>query len=65
MEPPDPEAHNVDHFKCYKVRRAPGEPKYNVEGIHVNNQLGPVLLETKRPKELCVPSEKAPLLHVD
>ena len=38
---------------------ATGEPKFEkVKGIHVNNQFGPLQLDAKKEKELCVPSEK-------
>jgi len=37
------------HLLCYKVA---------VAGIHINNQFGPLELNTKFAKELCVPSEK-------
>ena len=47
------------HLMCYKVKRVKGQPKHEkVKGIHVNNQFGPRQLDTKKPKELCVPSVK-------
>ena len=54
------EIQNPDaHLLCYKVKRVKGEPKFEkVEGIHTNNQFGPLQLEAKKVKELCVPSEK-------
>ena len=51
----DPET----HLMCYKVRRAKGEPRHQrVRGIRVNNQFGPLQLDTRKPRELCVPSTK-------
>ena len=51
---------NADgHLLCYKVKRAKGEPKFEkIQGIHVNNQFGPLQLDAKKEKELCLPSEK-------
>lgn len=48
-----------DHLICYKVKRAKGESKHErVRAIHVNNQFGPRQLDVKKPKELCLPSQK-------
>ena len=48
-----------DHLLCYKVKPAKGEPKFDkVKAIHINNQFGPLQLDAKREKELCVPSVK-------
>ena len=47
------------HLMCYTVKRAEGEPKHiKVSGIQVNNQFGPLQLDTKKEAELCVPSTK-------
>ena len=49
----------IGHLLCYKVKRAEDEPKFvKIEGIHVNNQFGPLRLDAKKEKELCVPLEK-------
>lgn len=56
---------NLDlHLMCYQVRRAGGEPKHErLKGIiRVNNQFGPLQLDTRRAKELCVPSTKTQIL---
>ena len=45
-----------NHLMCYKVKRE----KKKLEGIHVNNQFGPLQLNTKKVMELCVPSFKNP-----
>ena len=29
-----------------------------MKGIHINNQFGPLQIDAKKEKELCVPSEK-------
>ena len=48
-----------NHLLCYKVTLARGELKFKkVRGIYVNNQFGPLQLDAKREKELCVPSVK-------
>ena len=48
-----------DHLLCYRVKRAEDEAKHEkVKNIHTNNQFGPLLLDTKKWRELCVPSEK-------
>lgn len=53
----DPDA----HLMCYIVRRVRGEPRHEKErGVHVNNQLGPGQLDTRRARFLCVPSTKTP-----
>ncbi len=45
------------HLMCYKVKRAEDEPKHEkVKGIPINNQFGPLQLDTKKEEELCVPS---------
>jgi len=47
------------HLMCYTVKRTEGEPKHiKVTGIQVNNQFGPLQLDTKKEAELCVPSTK-------
>ncbi len=50
------------HLMCYKVKPAEDEPKHiKVEGIHTNNQFGPLQVDTKKEAELCVPSTKEDL----
>ncbi len=49
----------IAHLMCYKVKPAEDEPKHiKVEGIHTNNQFGPLQVDTKKEAELCVPSTK-------
>jgi len=46
-----------NHLMCYSVRRAKGEPEHEpIDGIFVNEQFGPGQVDTKRERELCVPS---------
>ena len=50
------------HLLCYGIKRPKGTPKdekfRKVVGIYVNNQLGPLQVDAKKEKELCVPSQK-------
>ena len=55
-----------DHLLCYELRLARGEPRHKrVRGIHINNQFGPLELDTVRERELCVPSVKEVLAPDD
>jgi hypothetical protein len=48
------------HYLCYAARPARGEPKHVPrEGIFVNNQLGPLRLNTVKEREYCIPSIKS------
>jgi hypothetical protein len=41
------------------VKPVKGQPEHEKrEGIFTNNQFGPLQMDTKKEKELCVPSEK-------
>jgi hypothetical protein len=43
------------HLLCYRARRARGEPKHDsVKAIHVANQFGAEILDSRREDELCV-----------
>jgi hypothetical protein len=44
----------VDHFKCYKARRA----KTRVTGLTVIDQFGTIVLDVKKPRRLCVAVDK-------
>ena len=51
----DPE----NHLLCYDVKPAKEEPKHEKrKSVFTNNQFGPEQLDTKKEKELCVPSMK-------
>ncbi len=48
-----------NHLLCYKVKPAKGERKHEkIKGIFVNDPFGPNQVDTKKEKELCVPSTK-------
>jgi hypothetical protein len=58
--PPYPEAHNVDHYKCYNVKVTRGAPKFP-KGIQVfiEDQFEqPKLYDVKKPTRLCIPVDK-------
>ena len=47
------------HLMCYKVKPAKGEPKHEkVLGIYTDNQFGPLLFDTDKEEEFCVPCQK-------
>ena len=55
-----------DHLFCYEVKRADDEPSHvEVTGIYINNQFGPLQLDTEEVRQLCVPSTKEVLGPVD
>jgi hypothetical protein len=48
------------HYLCYTAKRAVTSPKHTrVSGIHVNNQFGPLTLDTSKESEFCIPSTKS------
>jgi len=48
-----------NHLLCYDVKSAKDEPKHEKrKSVFTNNQFGPEQLDTKKVKELCVPSMK-------
>ena len=48
-----------NHLLCYDVKPAEDQPKHEKrESVFTNNQFGPEQLDTKKEKELCVPSMK-------
>ncbi len=44
----------VNHFKCFKARRA----KTRVTNLTVIDQFGTIVLDVKKPAQLCVPTDK-------
>jgi hypothetical protein len=59
--PPDPATHDVDHYKCYKVRSTSGMPKFPpaVQVTMADAFTAPAkMLDVKRPRLLCVPVDK-------
>ncbi len=51
VPPADPE---VDHFKCYQVKRA----QQRVANVEIEDQFGILSLDLKRPGMLCAPADK-------
>ncbi|MGB4336342.1 MAG: hypothetical protein WBJ41_15995 [Chromatiaceae bacterium] len=48
-----------NHLLCYPVKPVKGEPAHvKRTGVHVNNQFGPLVLDTVKEEELCVPTQK-------
>jgi hypothetical protein len=46
---------------CYQVKPSLNQPKHQkVANIHINNQFGPLRVNTIMEEELCVPSLKTP-----
>lgn len=61
VDPPDPDSHNVDHFKCYTVKVTKGAPKFP-KGLQatVSDQFTdpPKVFDLKKPTRLCAPVSK-------
>ena len=48
------------HYLCYTARPTVGSPLHTrVSGIFVNNQFGPLQLDTSKESDFCIPSHKA------
>ncbi|MBI4490025.1 MAG: hypothetical protein HY694_13130, partial [Deltaproteobacteria bacterium] len=60
VEPPDNDAHTVDHYKCYTVRVSDGAPAFQALVVSVDDQFteSPKLFEITRPLRLCAPADK-------
>lgn len=60
VDPPDPEAHDLDHFKCYKVSTTKGAPKFpkGVQAVAVDQFNQPKRYDIQKPKRLCVAADK-------
>jgi hypothetical protein len=58
---PDPQLHDVDHYKCYKIKVTPGTPPFP-KGVaaSLSDQFTnpPKSLLLKKPRHLCNPVEK-------
>jgi hypothetical protein len=62
---PNPTMHNVDNYKCYKVKVTKDTPKFDLHVIAVADQFAnlqnpaadpnPKQFDVKKPKHLCVP----------
>lgn len=47
------------HYLCYSYRPAIGSPRHTrTAGLRVNNQFGPLQLDTLKEREFCIPSTK-------
>jgi fibro-slime domain-containing protein len=61
VDPPNPASHDVDHFKCYKVKVTKGAPKLP-KGLRatVGDQFTapPKVFDLKKPTRLCTPVNK-------
>ncbi len=59
LPPPDPAAHDVDHYRCYKVKPAKGAPKFQkILGVQVADQFQSKKVDVVKPTMLCNPAEK-------
>ncbi len=59
--PPDPAAHNVDHYTCYKIRVSAGAPRFphGVQASVADEFTSPAKrLDLRKPAHLCVPVDK-------
>ena len=48
----------IDHFQCYRTKRAKGQPRFNRIPVSVTDQLETVDITLVRPYRLCVPANK-------
>ncbi len=65
--PPAPGGHDVDHFRCYKVKMTKGHRFTAIPGVSVVDQFNesligslgrPKLFDVKKPTRLCAPADK-------
>jgi hypothetical protein len=49
---------NMNHFKCYKVRRAKGTPKFTPREVDLDDQFETKATTVKKPRLLCNPVDK-------
>jgi hypothetical protein len=57
--PPDLNAINVDHYKCYKTKVSAGTPRFVRTTVTVGDQFtAPKVLSLKKLKHLCTPVDK-------
>jgi hypothetical protein len=59
--PPNPAAHNVDHYKCYTVKVNKVFDFEPILGVEIQDQFiaAPKAYDLKKPTRLCVPVDKA------
>ena len=58
MDLPVPFSHNVDHFKCYKVKMSKDALKFLPVRVTIQDQFVDKLFKVKKPKRLCVPVDE-------
>jgi hypothetical protein len=55
---PDPATHDVDHFRCVRVRPNASSPAFVLRNVTVVDQFGSRLVTVTRATKLCVPADK-------
>jgi hypothetical protein len=55
---------NINHFKCYKVKRAKGTPKFTPRTVDLGDQFETKATNVLVPRFLCNPVEKRLLLPI-
>jgi hypothetical protein len=50
---PLPNPPGIDHYECYRVRRA----QQQVDGIAIEDQFGTLTLDVKRPRSVCIATD--------
>lgn len=57
---PDPATHDVDHFKCYKVKVTRKTPKFTpIHNVAIVDQFNqPRVVDITKPTRLCTPADK-------
>ncbi len=60
-ESPGAENH-PDHLLCYQIKQTSMPRFAPVGGLYTNNQFGPERIDAKKPRELCVPAQRGPVL---
>jgi len=58
VDPPDPETHHVDHFKCYEVKVTEDTPEFEPRQVTLADQFENKSYLVKRPTRLCIPVNK-------
>ncbi len=56
--PPAPTPPTIDHFQCYKAKRARGGAKFTKVTVTIADQLESQTLTVVRPELLCAPADK-------
>ncbi len=56
-DPPDPQSHNVNHFKCYGVKEDPAD-RQTITNLVTQDQFGLKAFVAVKPTALCAPTDK-------